>query len=67
MKTVNDVQEALNKIKYISLDDEGAHSEEDILWANVLTAIATGTAENPQAMAALALESQKIDFSRWYA
>ncbi len=48
-------------------DAEAAHSEEDFLYEDVLRAIATGTCIDPQACAALALESGKIDFNRWYA
>lgn len=48
-------------------DDEDAHGQEDDLWHDVLEAIAEGKAEDPIAMARLALTTAAYDFSRWYA
>lgn len=48
-------------------DDRAAHSHEDGLHQAVLRAIADGTAEDPQTMAAAALRTADIDFARWYA
>jgi hypothetical protein len=48
-------------------DDESAHYDEDVLHSDVLEAIAAGTCEDPKACAAAALETSKLEFSRWYA
>ena len=56
----------LKEILRNSFDDEAAHDLEDKLYVDVLEAIAAGHAE-PEALAHLALESKKIDFSRWCA
>lgn len=64
--TVDDVKAAIAKIIEISWDDEAAHSGEDALHRNVLQAIADGHPE-PAALAAEALKSVQITFSRWCA
>ena len=48
-------------------DSETAHRLEDRLRADVLTAISTMDAEDPVAMAALAMSTSHIRFSRWCA
>jgi hypothetical protein len=48
-------------------DDEVAHSMEDQLWQDVLTAIAEGYCEDPKALAGEALRTVGLDFSRWCA
>lgn len=65
--TIKDVQEAVVFLEAISGDDEAAHSDEDALHRAVLAAIADGTAENPQEMARLAVETAHINFERWMA
>lgn len=64
--TAADVKLALTEIRDLAKDDEHAHAREDDLWRAVLEAIAKGV-PNPGELAALALESQTIEFSRWYA
>ena len=68
--TVAEVQTALHKIRALEdgpfgWDDESAHVSEDALHEAVLQSIADGTAEDPKAMAALALQTTHLDFSRW--
>ena len=48
-------------------DSETAHKLEDALRADVLTAISTLEAADPVAMAALAMSTRQIRFSRWCA
>ena len=48
-------------------DPEGAHCEEDEIRERVLKAIAEGRAENPRECARRALETELVDFPRWYA
>ena len=67
MRTVADVDAAVEKIRAMAGDAEVAHGAEDGLWSDVLRAIADGTAEDPQAMARAALETVNIDFARWCA
>jgi hypothetical protein len=63
-----DVQAAVDKIRAVGeQDDEIAHAEEDALHQAVLKAIADGTADDPVGMAALALTTIEMDFSRWFA
>jgi plasmid stability protein len=64
--TIAQINKRLQKIKNVASDDEHAHSLEDELWHDVLKAIADGCAY-PQAMAAAALKSRDIKFSRWCA
>lgn len=71
--TLAEVQVALDCIRaldegpgFYGWDDPAAHAGEDALHQAVLQAIADGTAEDPAAMAALALETTGFDFSRWY-
>jgi hypothetical protein len=47
-------------------DDESAHCEEDKLWLDVLKVIAAG-ADDAAGLAAEALKSESLIFSRWYA
>lgn len=64
--TVDDVQERVEVIRQIALDDETAHGMEDELYIDVLGAIANG-ADNPEKLAAEALKTLEIEFSRWYS
>jgi hypothetical protein len=64
--TVADVAGRVRHIASIADDDERAHSEEDDLRADVLKAIRDG-ASDPQALAAEALKTSEIEFSRWCA
>jgi hypothetical protein len=64
--TVKDIAARLEEIRAIATDDEMAHSAEDDLWRDVLTAIAAGSPD-AALLAAKALESWEIEFSRWCA
>ena len=69
--TLAEVQAALDQILALNgrygWDNHSAHANEDALHESVLHAIADGTAEDPAAMAALALKTTELDFSRWYS
>ena len=65
-----DVQAAVEHVRSIAGDDESAHGYEDSLHFDVLDAIANDTNLTlPEArlMAAAALETTAIEFSRWCA
>jgi hypothetical protein len=64
--TVAKVRQRVEKIRRDVNDDESCHAEEDALYADVLKAIVNG-ADDPVGLAAAALETEKIRFSRWYA
>ncbi|UNY40688.1 hypothetical protein KLEB271_gp63 [Bacillus phage vB_BauS_KLEB27-1] len=66
--TVDDVRKRVEVIRNEAeaADNETAHSMEDELYAEVLKAIANG-ADNPEKLAAEALETEKIEFYRWYS
>ncbi len=66
IKTREDVVRRVAKIVGMAGDDEAAHGEEDALHEDVLKAIAAG-ALNPAELAAEALKTLEIEFSRWYA
>ncbi len=48
-------------------DPEVAHSHEDALYLDLLTAIAKGECDDPQACAREAVKSAEMDFPRWCA
>ncbi|MEU0018034.1 hypothetical protein ABZ173_10225 [Streptomyces rochei] len=64
--TAEDVARRLAKIQTLQGDDEAAHGEEDLLHRDVLAAIAAG-APDAQLLAAAALRTETLDFSRWCA
>ena len=64
--TVEEVRQQLAAIREATRDDEVAHSMEDELYRRVLEAVADGADDAPE-MAALALETKSIEFSRWMA
>jgi hypothetical protein len=64
--TVDDVVQRLIDISAKSGDSEIAHHEEDILYFDVLRAIAGG-ATNAQELAKNALRTRLLTFERWYA
>lgn len=64
--SADDVRQRVEAIKAVMRDDEAAHSMEDELWRDVLKAIAAG-ATNAAELAAEALKTQELNFSRWYA
>lgn len=63
--TIAYVQEQVALVRELSADDEAAHGIEDDLWEEVLQAIAEG---HPQAqqLAAEAIKTRSIQFSRWH-
>jgi hypothetical protein len=61
------VKDRIEEIKGMMGDNESAHIHEDLLWRDVLSAIADGTCENPQECARLAITTDELDFERWYA
>jgi hypothetical protein len=65
--TIQEVQRRLEEIRAVAHDDEMAHSSEDSLHQDVLTAIASGSCVDPAACAKAALTSNDILFSRWCA
>ena len=65
--SIAQVKRHIAKIKELAGDDESAHCEEDKPHCAVLQSIASGTAEDPKLMAALALTTKEIEFSRWCA
>lgn len=67
--TIDSVNDALTNIEHLSgvqEDDEAAHEAEDLLWEVVLVAISNG-APNAAELAAAALQTRRLEFSRWYA
>lgn len=65
--TVYDVELAVESIRAIAADDEEAHIREDNLYQQVLTAIAERRTDDPSGIAAAALKTRAIEFSRWCA
>jgi len=67
--TKQDVIDRLNSIRDQARDDEAAHDEQDELFREVLTAIASGDVGLRQArtIAAEALLVDEIEFGRWMA
>jgi hypothetical protein len=65
--TVDEVNQRVRDIEASRRDDEAAHSMEDDLWRDVLTAIACGMCDNPAACANAAIRTQEIEFARWCA
>ena len=64
---IQDVKDAVQRIYDIRGDDEVAHVREDDLYRELLQSIADGTCEDPVECSKLALTTQDIEFSRWYA
>jgi hypothetical protein len=64
--TVADVEAKVEAIRAVRGDDERAHSDEDELHQLVLAVIARGAA-NAAELAAAALKTTEIEFSRWCA
>jgi hypothetical protein len=62
--TVEEIRARVTEID--KLDSERAHDAEDQLWCDVLRAIAEG-AHNASELAAEALKTEALDFSRWMA
>lgn len=64
--TLTEVRDRVEQIRAMGDDDEGAHAAEDVLYTDVLTAIAEG-ARGGKLLAAEALRTREFDFSRWCA
>lgn len=64
--TIEELKTRIEEIRRMSGDDEFAHSREDSLRHDVLTAIAEG-ATNAADLAKEVLKTSDIDFSRWCA
>jgi hypothetical protein len=71
---LNEVKARLARVRDIAAgangdDDEMAHWELEALYADVLTAIATGQCRDfpPEDFAAEAIRGQEIKFTRWYS
>lgn len=64
--TPDDVASRVARVRDLVDDAETAHIEEDRLYREVLAAIANG-APDAQALADKALETQWVEFVRWYA
>lgn len=67
MMNADMVRERVERIRMAAGDDEVAHNMEDALRSDLLRAIANGECVNPQDCAQIALTTDAIDFSRWYA
>lgn len=64
--TAEDVRAAVEEIRRKAWDNEQAHALGDRLWKKVLEVIRDG-AVNGQELAAEALKTEEISFSRWRA
>lgn len=64
--TAAEVRKRVRKISKQS-DDESQHADEDALYHDVLTAIATSRCADAAACAREALKTEDLNFSRWYA
>lgn len=64
--TVEEVEAKVQAIDDNKRDSESAHGDEDDLHQDVLKAIADG-APHAKELAAAALKTKDIEFSRWYA
>jgi len=59
--TVRTIKRRLREIENVKCDYEKAHGKKDELYVRVLRAISKGV-DNPEELATLALEAEKIDF-----
>jgi len=64
--TLEEIAMAVNQIRDMSDDDESAHASEDELYARVLEVVAASNTHLAP-LAAAALKTKEIRFSRWYA
>lgn len=60
-------RERVAEIREVMADYEMAHSLEDKLYAQILTAIARGECDDPEECAHIALTTQGLDFPRYCA
>jgi len=66
MMTVEDILKRVERIRNSDGDNEDMHFDEDVLWENVLEAIARGAPNAPE-LAQAALRTKELKFTRWYA
>ncbi len=64
--TVELVRKRVSEVDAVKDDDEAAHSREDSLWYDVLSAIANGS-DCAKELAVEALKTEQINFQRWCA
>jgi hypothetical protein len=67
MMTAEHVKTLVEEVRKYSDDPETAHIMADDVHRDVLKAIAERLCADPAACAAAALETDDIDFPRWYA
>ena len=67
MINVRVILDRVRKIEQFMEDSERAHAAEDLLYQDVLQAIAAGDVEYPHLVAEAALKTQDLNFSRWWA
>lgn len=65
--TLSTVYDRVEAVRANSHDPEVAHTLEDTLHQDVLSAIASGSCESPRAFAEAALSTLEIKFPRWCA
>ncbi len=65
--TPEEVTKEVEIIRGMSGDAEIAHGREDNLYLNLLLAISRGECKDPKTCAAIAIETQAIEFPRWCA
>jgi hypothetical protein len=64
--TIQEAKDMVEHIRATAEDDEHAHAKEDELRKRVLEAVLAGS-QHAQELAAIALSTAGIDFSRWCA
>ena len=64
---IKDVAARVAEIQRNMDDDEHSHMLEDNLYTDLLQSIRDGSCRNPKKCAAIALMTEHIMFSRWYA
>lgn len=67
MMTPKIVAARVEAIQAAKADTEVAHTLEDVLFQDVLQAIANGSCREPRVCAAEAVKALTIDFQRWCA
>ena len=67
MITRLDIRKMVGEIAESMDDPESAHSKEDDLYAFILETIATENTDDARGLCMEALNTKKIDFSRWYS
>lgn len=65
--THHEIRRRLELITTLQDDCEHAHIEEDLLYTDLLRAIAEGRCDLPVLCARLAMATKNLTFERWYA